>query len=236
MAHSQPRAGSGRRGDTPHRRGRSWYVLSGGGRWRRRPLGAAGAGPEPDDSAGARSSSSVPTPHSRWMVAVTMPVAGRGRGRCPSQALGRRRRPPRQGLPQAPSSASTTWCCACATCPRRVDFYDRVLGCAVVRRRDDLGLAPARRPSMIDLVAVDGPLSGRRRRVLGVPKAAQSGPPVPARRALLTGHLWWRTLRVMAWFPRGPAARNFGSRGRGLSLYLSDPGGNVVDSRGRGRD
>ena len=113
----------------------------------------------------------------------------------------------------------------------QVDFYTLVLGCSVARRRDDLGLVHLRAgASMIDLVAVDGPLS----------RAGGDAPGAQARNldhlclrvepfdeAALVAHLARHGLA-----PRGPASRNFGAEGEGLSLYLDDPEGNVVELKG----
>ena len=112
-----------------------------------------------------------------------------------------------------------------------IAFYDAVLGCRVVKRRDDLGLVHLRAgASMIDLVAVDGSL-GR----AGGAAAAASGRNMdhlclrvePFDAAALLAHL-----RQHGIAPKGQVRRNFGAEGDGPSLYLDDPDGNVVELKG----
>lgn len=110
-------------------------------------------------------------------------------------------------------------------------FYVEVLGCRVERRREDLGLVHLRAgASMIDLVAVDGPL-GRKG---GAPAGADARNVdhvclrvEPFDEAALAAHL-----RAHGHPPHGPAARNFGAEGTGPSLYLDDPDGNTVELKG----
>ena len=112
-----------------------------------------------------------------------------------------------------------------------VAFYRSVLGCEVVRHRQDLGLVHLRTgASMIDLVSIDGKL-GR----LGGAAPAAEGRNVdhlclriePFDEAQIVEHL-----RRHGAAPRGPASINFGAEGDGLSLYLEDPDGNVVELKG----
>jgi catechol 2,3-dioxygenase-like lactoylglutathione lyase family enzyme len=112
-----------------------------------------------------------------------------------------------------------------------VAFYERVLGCRVERRRTDLGLVHVRAgASMIDLAALDGPL-GR----LGGAGARAEGRNVdhlclrvePFDEMHIVDHL-----RAFGLSPRGPARANFGAEGEGLSLYVSDPDGNVIELKG----
>jgi glyoxylase I family protein len=117
---------------------------------------------------------------------------------------------------------------------RAETFYREVLGCEVVRRRDDLGLRHLRAgASMIDLVAVDGTL-GRR----GGSAAGIEGRNVdhlclriePFDEAAIVRHLAQHELA-----PHGPATSNFGAEGDGLSLYLDDPDGNTIELKGPSR-
>ncbi len=114
---------------------------------------------------------------------------------------------------------------------RSVAFYQSVLGCEVVRIRSDLGLIHLRTgASMIDLVSIDGKL-GR----LGGAAPATEGRNVdhvcvrvePFDEAQIVEHLKSHGLA-----PRGPAARTFGAEGEGLSIYLADPDGNVIELKG----
>lgn len=114
---------------------------------------------------------------------------------------------------------------------RAITFYTQVLGCVVVRRRDDLGLAHLRAGgSMIDLVAVDGVL-GRR----GGIAAGGVGRNVdhlclriePFDEACLRAHLAAHGVAV-----DGPVTVNFGAEGEGPSLYLRDPDGNTLELKG----
>ena len=110
-------------------------------------------------------------------------------------------------------------------------FYREVLGCEVAKRRDDLGLLHLRAgASMIDLVAVDGKLGAR-------------GGEAPGAGGRNVDHLCLRIddfdeaaiikhLAAHGIAPHGPASRNFGAEGDGLSLYFDDPDGNAIELKG----
>ncbi|MDP3083564.1 MAG: VOC family protein [Rubrivivax sp.] len=110
-------------------------------------------------------------------------------------------------------------------------FYVDVLGCEVARRRDELGLVHLRAgTSLIDLVAVDGPLG----RPGGAAAAAQARNLdhlclriEPFDEAALTAHLARHGLAA-----DGSAQPRFGADGVGPSIYLSDPDGNRVELKG----
>lgn len=114
---------------------------------------------------------------------------------------------------------------------RSISFYSDVLGCDVVKRRDDLGLIHLRAgSSMIDLVSIDGRLG----------KSGGAAPGVGARNV---DHLCLRIepfdeQAILQHFalhnvqPTGPASHNFGAEGFGLSLYFHDPDGNLVELKG----
>jgi len=108
-------------------------------------------------------------------------------------------------------------------------FYVDVLGCAVERRRDDLGLIHLRAGSgLIDLVAIGGAL-GR-------------GGAAPDPNARNVDHLCLRIEpfdaaaleRHLAAFgiARGEVHSNYGAEGTGPSIYLTDPEGNIVELKG----
>ena len=113
---------------------------------------------------------------------------------------------------------------------RMVGFYREVLGCAVDKRRDDLGLVHMRAgASLIDLIAVDGEL-GRQ----GGAAPAAEGRNMdhlclrvePFDEDEIRSHLGAHGVEVSELY------HNYGAEGEGPSLYLSDPEGNVVELKG----
>lgn len=109
-------------------------------------------------------------------------------------------------------------------------FYCDVLGCTVERRRDELGLVQLRAGrSMIDLVPVDGSI-GRK------------GGAAPGREGRNLDHFCLRvepfdgdTIRgelLANGVAAGPVEMRFGAEGRGPSIYVTDPEGNVVELKG----
>ncbi len=111
-------------------------------------------------------------------------------------------------------------------------FYRDVLGCAVERRRDDLGLRHLRAgASVIDLVSVDGKLGQRGGAAAG--DGARNVDHVclriePFDEAAIVAHLAAHGIA-----PQGPASINFGAEGDGPSLYFRDPDGNTLELKGR---
>ena len=115
---------------------------------------------------------------------------------------------------------------------RSLRFYCDVLGCAVERRSDALGLVQLRAgASLIDLVDVASPLG----RLGGAAPEAEArnldhfalqlaGFDADAIRAHLEAH------GVEA----GDVAQRYGALGMGPSLYVRDPDGNVVELKGEG--
>jgi catechol 2,3-dioxygenase-like lactoylglutathione lyase family enzyme len=114
---------------------------------------------------------------------------------------------------------------------RSIVFYRELLGCEIVKRRDDLGLVHLRAGvSMIDLVSIEGPL-GRK----GGAAAAEGGRNVdhlclriePFDEAAI------RTLLGAHGLPADQALHaNFGAEGIGPSIYLADPDGNEIELKG----
>ena len=109
-------------------------------------------------------------------------------------------------------------------------FYGEVLGCALERRDDTLGLVQLRAgSSLIDLVTVEGPLG----RAGGAPAGAG---------ARNLDHFCVRVepfepLAIRAFLARhglaaGELAERYGAEGDGPSMYLTDPEGNVVELKG----
>ena len=114
---------------------------------------------------------------------------------------------------------------------RSIHFYATVLGCAIVRRRDDLGLIHLRAGvSLIDLVSIDGPL-GRRG---GGPAAAdgRNMDHLCLRIGPFDAAAVERHVAAMAIEPSGPVRINFGAEGEGPSLYIQDPDGNTIELKG----
>ena len=113
---------------------------------------------------------------------------------------------------------------------RALAFYRDVLGCALERSLEDLGLYQLRAgASLIDLVPVAGEL-GR----MGGAAAGAEGRNVdhfalkiePFDEAALRAHLEAHGIAV------GEVARRYGAEGQGPSLYIEDPDGNTVELKG----
>ena len=111
-----------------------------------------------------------------------------------------------------------------------IRFYQDVLGCAVERREDDLGLIQLRAGrSLIDLVDVNGELG-------------QKGGAAPGAEARNMDHFCLRIdpfdeaqirahLRAHG-VEAGELATRYGAEGDGPSLYIQDPEGNTVELKG----
>jgi glyoxylase I family protein len=113
---------------------------------------------------------------------------------------------------------------------RLVRFYSEVLGLAVERRQDAIGLVQLRAgSSLIDIVAVDGRLGrmggagpGQEGRNLDHFCLNVAGFDLETVRAHLKAH----GVEV------GEEGLRYGAGGEGLSLYLKDPEGNGLELRG----
>jgi glyoxylase I family protein len=108
----------------------------------------------------------------------------------------------------------------CRDQPRSLDFYTRVLGCTEERRIDAIGLIQLRAGhSMIDLVPADPPPTHEGRNVdhvcIGIETTNME--------AVAT---WLRGEGVEV---LGDPAERYGARGMGLSVYVLDPDGNIVE-------
>jgi catechol 2,3-dioxygenase-like lactoylglutathione lyase family enzyme len=109
-------------------------------------------------------------------------------------------------------------------------FYCDVVGAGFVAHRPELGMSHLRiGGSMIDLVAVDGPL--------GKPGGAAAGREgrnldhfclrvEPFDQAAIVAHLGRHGVAV------GDIRQRFGAEGTGTSIYLTDPEGNMVELKG----
>jgi len=114
---------------------------------------------------------------------------------------------------------------------RAVAFYRALLGCEIMKRRDDLGLVHLRAGvSMIDLISLDG--------ALGRPGGAGAGAEgrnmdhlclriEPFDEAAIVAQLDAHGVAVSA---KAPA--NFGAEGTGPSIYFNDPDGNLIELKG----
>ncbi|WP_011299365.1 VOC family protein [Cupriavidus necator] len=109
-------------------------------------------------------------------------------------------------------------------------FYVDVLGCSVEREQPAFGLTQLRAGSgLIDLVSLDGPLG----------RAGGAGPGAEGRNL---DHFCLRIDPFDADAVRASLARHgveasaveqrFGAEGKGPSLYVKDPDGNVVEFKG----
>lgn len=112
-----------------------------------------------------------------------------------------------------------------------IAFYATVLGCAVVRRRNDLGLIHLRAGvSMIDLVSIDGPLGRKGGRAAGAD--GRNVDHLCLRIDPFDAAAVERHLAAVGVQPLGPVRVNFGAEGDGPSLYFQDPDGNTIELKG----
>ena len=113
---------------------------------------------------------------------------------------------------------------------RSLGFYEGVLGCTRERHQEALGLMQLRAGrSLIDLVTIDGELG-------------RLGGAAPGAEARNVDHF---CLRIDPFDPAalasylrshgiepGDVKPRFGAEGKGPSLYITDPDGNVVELKG----
>jgi glyoxylase I family protein len=109
-------------------------------------------------------------------------------------------------------------------------FYIEVIGCAVEKIQENLGLYQLRAgSSLIDLVPIDGPLG-------------QKGGAAPGTEGRNMDHFCLQVepfdaesiiahLRTSGFDP-APVASRYGAKGQGPSIYVTDPEGNVLELKG----
>ena len=111
-----------------------------------------------------------------------------------------------------------------------IRFYQDVLGCAVERRKDDLGLIQLRAGrSLIDLVDVNGELGQKGGAAPGAEARNMDHFCLridPFDEAQIRAHLRAHGVEV------GELATRYGAEGEGPSLYIQDPEGNTVELKG----
>jgi catechol-2,3-dioxygenase len=108
----------------------------------------------------------------------------------------------------------------CRDQTRMLDFYTRIIGLTEERRIDQIGLIQLRAGrSMIDLVPAETASDDKSRNVdhvcLGIEAADLSS---------IARYLKENSVEVM-----GEPATRYGARGMGLSIYLRDPEGNLIE-------
>ena len=111
-----------------------------------------------------------------------------------------------------------------------VNFYTRVLGCAIERRQDEIGLVQLRAGrSLVDLVPIDG-------------KLGRAGGAAPGEEGRNVDHFCFRVEPFNAesihshlaahGVEAGKVESRYGAEGEGPSIYLNDPEGNTVELKG----
>ena len=109
-------------------------------------------------------------------------------------------------------------------------FYCEALGCTVERRQDRIGLVQLRAGrSLIDLVPIDGELGRARGAAPG--KEARNLDHFCLRLEPFDEPSIRRELEAQG-IKVGPVASRFGAEGKGPSIYVTDPEGNVVELKG----
>lgn len=109
-------------------------------------------------------------------------------------------------------------------------FYCDVLGCAIERRNDALGIVQLRAGhSLLDLAPVDGQLG-------------RAGGGTPGREGRNLDHFCFRVdpfdeSNIRSHLAAhnveaGETTSRYGAEGQGLSIYIKDPEGNVVELKG----
>ncbi len=113
--------------------------------------------------------------------------------------------------------------------PRMIAFYRDILGCALERTQEEIGLYQMRAgDALIDLITVDGELGRRGGRAPG-----EEGRNLdhfclavrPFDEAAIRAHLAAHGIEV------GEFGVRYGAGGFGRSVYFNDPEGNVIELR-----
>ena len=108
----------------------------------------------------------------------------------------------------------------CRDQARMLDFYSRILGLVEERRIEQIGLIQLRAGrSMIDLVPAKGTPDEKSRNVDHVCLGLEAAD-LPAVARFLKDN----AVEVM-----GEPATRYGARGMGLSIYVRDPEGNIIE-------
>jgi glyoxylase I family protein len=117
---------------------------------------------------------------------------------------------------------------------RALAFYEGVLGCALERRQDDIGLWQLRAgTSLIDLVPVDGVIGRRGGAAPGIEARNVDHVALAIRpfdRAAIGAHLSAHGIAI-----EGESHDNYGATGESPALYICDPDGNRIELMGPGR-
>lgn len=111
-----------------------------------------------------------------------------------------------------------------------IAFYGNVLGCAVERRNDEIGLIQLRAGScLIDLVPIAG-------------KLGSAGGAAPGKEGRNLDHFCFRVEPFdpdaifrhldLHGVKAGPVESRYGAEGNGPSIYIEDPEGNTVELKG----
>jgi catechol 2,3-dioxygenase-like lactoylglutathione lyase family enzyme len=112
----------------------------------------------------------------------------------------------------------------CRDRSRALDFYTRVLGLTEERRLEAIGLIQLRAgDGMIDLVPADPPPTHEGRNVDHVCLGVDAGD-----MGALVEYLREQGVEVL-----GEPAERYGARGTGLSVYVLDPDGNIIELKQR---
>ncbi|BBB68728.1 lactoylglutathione lyase [Undibacterium sp. YM2] len=109
-------------------------------------------------------------------------------------------------------------------------FYCDVLGCTIERRQEEIGLTQLRAGrSLIDLITVTG-------------KLGRMGGAAPGKEGRNMDHLCLRVEpfdlgSIQAHLQNhdvsvGEVGQRYGAEGEGLSIYITDPEGNVIELKG----